>query len=124
MSKAVAVAGDTQFETSAAKLPADAGQSGSWQPGELLVTSGQTVSVNRKKVELSASMTWTYVDGLTAAGSPLSPAPVDTATLTAGPTRLTDSRQHVLVEGDEQSGTVDVGNKIIVSKSQDILKTA
>jgi hypothetical protein len=122
MSKAVAVEGDTQVETSTAKLPADTGGSGSWQPGTLAVTTGETISVNGKKVELSAVMTWTYTGGTTANGSSIPPVPPDTATLTASPTKLTDANQHVLVEGDEAT-TVN-GNKIIVTKSQEILKTA
>jgi hypothetical protein len=124
MSKAVAVAGDTQFETSTAKLQADTNQTGSWQPdpdpGALVVTTGETISVNGKKVELSAVMTWTYIGG--AAGTSTMPPVPDTARLIAGPTKLTDANQHVLVEGDEAT-TVN-GNKIIVTKSQEILKTA
>jgi hypothetical protein len=123
MSKSVAVDGDTQFETSTAKLPADTDQKGFWQPvGEPVVTLGETISVKDKKVELSAEMTWTYIGGA-ASNTPIGPFQ-DTATLTAGPTKLTDANRNVLVEGDEATGTMDPGNKIIVKTSQDILKTA
>jgi len=123
MSKAVAVAGDTQFETSTAKLPEDTDQKGSWQPDPdaLVVTPGQTISVNGKNVELSAVMTWTYIGG-TASNAPIGLFQ-DKAELKAGPTKLTDANQHVLVEGDEAKGERDPGNKIIVKTSQDILKT-
>ncbi len=122
MSKAVAVEGDTQALTSTEKLPADTGQTGSWQADTLQVTIGKTVSVGGKKVELSAVMTWIYQGG-TAGTSPMLPV-TDTATLAASPTKLKDANQNVLVEGDEVTGTVDAGNKIMVTKSQDVLRTA
>lgn len=122
MSKAVAVEGDTQAVTSTSKLSADTAQSGSWQAGTLEVTTGTKLTAAGKKVELSAVMTWTYQGG-TAGTSPMPPVS-DSATLTAGPTKLTEGGQSVLVEGDEALGTMDPGNKITVSKSQDFLKTA
>lgn len=123
MSKAVAVAGDTQVETSTAKHPLDTDRKGFWEPDSdaPVVTLGQTISVNGDKVELEAEMSWTYKNGR-ANNISVGPFP-DSAKLTAGPTKLTDANQHVLVEGDEQTGTEDSGNKIIVKTSQTILKT-
>lgn len=122
MSKAVAIEGDTQEVTSTAKHPADTDSKGSWSPGTLVVTRGEKVTVNGKKVELKAEMTWTY-NGGSANNIQLAPAPTDSATLVANPTNLTDLNQHILVDGDEAIGSVDAGNKIIVTTSQEILKT-
>ena len=123
MAKAVAVEGDTKEITSTAKLPADAGQSGAWKAGSLQITTGDTISVDGKKVELSAMMTWTYEGGTAANNSPL-PTLMDSATLSAGATKLKDKNRSILVDGDEISGTVDSGNKIVVSVSQGKLTTA
>jgi hypothetical protein len=124
MSKAVAVDGDTQVVTSTAKHPEDSNNTGFWEPGELVVTTGESISVNGKNVELSAVMTWEYEGGTEGTNPVISVGPFsDKAELIAGPTKLTDANQHVLVEGDEATGKIDSGNKIIVTKSQDLLKT-
>jgi len=123
MTKAVAVEGDTQVVTSTAKHPGDVGQSGSWTESALQVTVGETISVAGKKVELSAQMIWIYAGGTVANGSPMPPV-TDTATLTAGSTKLKDMNHDLLVDGDEVAGTVDSSNKILVTTSQGVLKTA
>ena len=120
---AVAVEGDTQIETSTAKHPADINQTGSWILISSNVVTGQNISVGGSKVELSATASWQYVGGT--AGIP--PVPVgpfpDNASLQAGPTKLTDADQGILIDGDEVTGPTDDKNKIIVTASQQILKT-
>lgn len=126
MPKPVAVDGDTQVETSTAKLQADANQTGSWQLVLSTIMPGQKLSVKGKLVELSATAAWQYVGGTTGS-PPAGPVPVppipDSAMLMAGATKLTDGGQGILVDGDEATGAVDSGNKITVSASQTILST-
>ena len=126
MPTAIAIEGDTQAETSTAKLSADSNQTGSWSLINFTVVTGTKVSAGNKKVELSATASWEYKGGST--GSPPAPvvtlAPViDNASLQAGSTKLTDADQGILVDGDEATGSIDSGNKITVSASQNILKT-
>ncbi len=123
MPTAVAIEGDTQAQTSTAKLPADSHQTGSWSLVNFTVVTGKKVSAENKKVELSAVASWIYSGGT--AGSPPAPVPPvnDSASLQAGSTKLTDAGQGILIDGDEATGSVDSGNKITVSASQNILKT-
>ena len=123
MPKPVAVDGDTQVETSTAKVQADSNQTGSWQLVTSSVVQGKKLSVEGKLVELSATAAWQYVGGTT--GSPPVPVPPmpDSATLMAGSTKLTDGGQGILVDGDEATGSLDSGNKITVSASQNMLST-
>jgi hypothetical protein len=126
MSKAVAVEGDTKVETSTAKHPADINKTGSWSLMSSSVIAGTKVSFNGKKVEISAIATWSYVGGTVPAPpappTPLAPIP-DSASLSASSTKLTDAGKGILVDGDEEKGKVDSGNKITVSASQSALKT-
>lgn len=117
----VAVDGDTKFETSTANVEADTDNAGSWSLTSSSVTLAQTLSVTNKLVELHATATWTYSNG-SAGGTPITPI-VDSATLNADPTLLTDNGSHILVDENEAAGSVDSGNKIVVSASQSILKT-
>ena len=118
---AVAVEGDTQEETSTAKLPADSNQTGSWALVKLTVVPGTKVSVEGKKVELSATASWLYSGGTSGQPSvPVPPIP-DSASLQAGATKLTDVGQGILIDGDEVTGKADSGNKI--TASQTLLKT-
>ncbi len=123
MPTAVAVEGDTQVETSTAKLQADTNQTGSWSLVTSSVVAGTKVSVKGKKVELSATASWVYSGGTT--GSPPATVPPvnDSASLQAGSTKLTDVGNGILLDGDEATGAVDSGNKITVSASQTIVKT-
>ncbi len=126
MAKPVAFDGDTQVETSTAKSQADANQTGSWRLVTSSVVTGQKLSVRGKMVELSATAAWQYVGGTT--GSPPSgPVPIapipDSAILEAGSSKLTDGGRGILVDGDKATGSVDSGNKITVSTSQEILST-
>ncbi len=121
MPTAVAVEGDTQVVTSSAKLPADADQAGSWQEVSVLVITGQHLSAGGKKVELSATAPPLYSGGAVQ-GVALPPVP-DSASLQAGSTKLTDAGNGILIDTDEVTGSVDSGNKITVSASQQILKT-
>lgn len=122
MTRPIAVDGDTQIETSTAKHPSDGNQNGKWEQVSFTVTKGDKVSVNGKFVELSATAVWSYVGGANGT-TPLPPVP-DSATLTAGTTKLKDQSRDVLVDGDEATGRVDSGNKISVSASQHKLTTA
>jgi hypothetical protein len=126
MAKRVAVDGDTQVETSTAKIQADLNQTGSWQLIASHVTTGQKLSVHGKMVELSATAVWQYVGG-TAGSPPSAPVPIivptDSATLNAGSTKLTDGGRGILLDNDQATGSVDRGNRIRVSASQHILST-
>lgn len=121
--KAVAIDGDTQEETSTAKLKADSNQTGSWALVNLTVVPGTKVSVGGKKVELSAAASWLYSGGTSGSPSVTVPPVPDAASLQAGATKLTDVGQGILVDGDEVTGKVDSGNKITVSASQTLMKT-
>lgn len=122
MSRAVAVQGDTTFETSGETLEADSDGTGSWKLISSDIGVGRTLTRERRHVELRASATWSYVGGASG-GTPLAPVP-DAADLPAAPTVLTDDGHHILVDGDEAVGTVDEANRIVVSSSQSRLRTA
>lgn len=125
MPKPVAVEGDTQFETSSAKHGADTNQSGQWGLVSSSVTAGTKIKVDGKLVELGASASWSYAGGTATAGTsavPVGPFP-DQATLTAVATKLKDNGKDILLDGDEATGALDSGNKILVSASQSKLKT-
>lgn len=86
--------------------------------------TGQKLSVDGKRVELSATAAWQYVGGTTGS-PPIGPVPIppipDSAILKAGSTKLTDGGRGILVDGDKATGSVDSGNKITVSASQQML---
>ena len=91
----------------------------------LTVVKGSKVSVGNKKVEISAMASWSYVGGSNPSPGgpvPLPPIP-DSAVLNANPTKLKDAGQTILLDGDEIAGSVDGGNKIVVSSSQTKCKT-
>ncbi|MEO0444420.1 MAG: hypothetical protein AAFZ92_11905 [Pseudomonadota bacterium] len=117
----VALHDDIQIATSTQKLPADTGQTGTWQAGGLQVVQGSTITVKGKNLALSAVMTWIYQGG-TAGTAPLPPV-TDTANLSPGPSLLKDGGQDLLLDGDEATGMVDANNKIFVSSSQTLLST-
>ena len=123
MSIPVAIEKDTKVITSSKKIPADRNGTGRWVEGSLSVKQGKNISVNGKRIELSAEMTWDYVDG--SSGNP--PVKIgnveDSATLHAAVTKLKDTGEDVLLHGDEATGSIDSDNKIIVSVEQAILKT-
>jgi hypothetical protein len=121
MPKPVAVDGDTQVKTSTKKLSADVNQTGAWTLVSKNVTKGQMCSAGGKLVELGATAVWSYTGGSTPSAS-LPPVP-DSATLTAGTTMLKDNGSNILVDGDQQAGTADPDNKIVVSASQQVLQT-
>jgi hypothetical protein len=125
MTKAVAVDGDTQVKTSTKKLSADTNNTGSWALVTSSVTKGQKCSVSGKFVELGATAAWSYSGGSVTAGAvttTLPPVP-DSATLVAGTTLLKDNGSNILVDGDEQDGSADADNKIVVTASQQKLLT-
>ncbi len=128
MPKPIAVDGDTKVETSTANVAEDSNKTGRWQLSNSNVVKGRMLSVDGKRVELSATADWIYeggsktdpVSGATVTIPPIS----DNAVLMAGPTSLTDRGEGVLVDGDEATGSMDRGNKITVSASQQILSTS
>ena len=121
-SKPVAVDGDTKPVTSTLHVAADTDMTGSWTLKDHSVTKGTKVSAKGKFVELMATASWTY-EGGSASGNPIPPVS-DSATLSAGPTILEDNGSHILVDGDQASGSTDVKNRIVVSASQQKLQTA
>ncbi len=125
MPTAVAIEGDTKAEVSKAKHSSDTNQSGAWQLVVLTVVKGTKVSVGNKMVELSATASWTYVGGtVPSPGGPVPVPPIpDSAALNANPTKLKDAGQNILLDGDEIAGSVDGGNKIVVTSSQTKLST-
>ena len=121
MPKPVAVEGDTHFRTSPKQLVEDKDKRGKWVLQSSSITLGQTLGVDGKPVVLSASADWSY-EGGKANNAAIEPIP-DSATLTASPTILTDSGSFLLVDGDEATGSMDSGNRIVVKASQAILST-
>ena len=119
----VAVEGDIQFETSSAKHPSDTNSAGSWSLTDSSETLGTTLSVESKKVVIEASASWTYSGGT--AGSPASPVGPfsDSATLTPGITVVKDNGSNIVLDGNEQAGSQDSGNKIVAVASHSLLKT-
>jgi hypothetical protein len=121
MLKFVAVAGDTKIKTSTKKHASDTNSAGQWKLVSSTVTSGEELKVNGALVEISAQATWSYVGG-TAGNTTVGPFP-DSATLTAGTTRVKDKGRNILVDGDNASGSADGDNKIEVTASQSKLAT-
>src|SRR5258708_2750405 len=107
MSKAVAVDGDTSHEESKSKHSADTNSTGSWTNVSFTVTKGDKCAVDGKMVELEATAKWKYVGGTkTVAAASVAVGPFDdSATLTAGETRLKDKDRNILVDNDSASGS-------------------
>lgn len=119
----MAIDGDTKFETSTAKHTADTHQTGAWSRVSKQVTLGNVLAVGKKNVELHATAMWSYTGGSTGT-PPTTVGPfLDSATLTAKPTRLTDGGRHLLVHDDRAEGTIDAANRIVVVASQSKLRT-
>jgi len=124
-SKEVAVDGMTAITTSSAKHPLDLCQTGSWQQMSFAVIKGTKVSVDGKKVEVSATASWSYIGGTAPVGScaPVGPFP-DSAALSGSTTKLKDNGTSIMRKGDKATGTVDTGNYIEVDAGQTKLKSA
>ncbi|HEX7837650.1 MAG TPA: hypothetical protein VF469_09320 [Kofleriaceae bacterium] len=123
MPKPVAVDGDTQVKTSSKTHDTDTNKSGQWTLVTSSVTRGNKVSVNAKLVEIGATASWSYIGGSTGSPSVTVPPISDSATLKANPTLLKDQGRDILVNGDQASGSVDSDNKIVVTTSQNKLRT-
>jgi len=111
----------TTCTTSSAKLSADTNQTGSWQEVSFTVVQGTKISVDGKKVETSATASWSYVGGSTPTG-PLPPVP-DSAALNGSSTKLKDNGVAILRKGDKATGIADSGNYIEVGSGQTKLKS-
>jgi hypothetical protein len=123
MSKPVAVDGDTQVQTSGVQHSTDGNKTGKWQLVTSQVTKGSKCSVGGKLVEIAATAAWSYVGGTTGSPPVAVPPIPDSATLSAGNTLLKDNHRGILVDGDRAAGSVESGNEIVATASQQKLKT-
>ena len=123
MATPVALTGDIQFKTSTRKHPADEHQTGRWVLVNSHVLYGQEMRVGDKRVALRATAAWSYEGGTSGSPPVAVSVRVDEFTLAARPTLLQDGGEDVLLDGDEETGSGDPGNQIVVVVTTSVIET-
>ena len=122
MPRPVALDGDVGFETSPAHHPADTNATGEWRLVQSESVSDESIVANGRAVQVGATAVWSYVGGSTSSG-PLEPI-ADRAELSPTPTQLRGEKGlGMLLDGEQATGAVEPGNRIVVSVREELILT-